>query len=111
MYVKITVLCALLVAGPGLAVGYANTAPDEPEVLWRGLTPEVELPAAPAPTRVTVPTVVVKAKPVPKRVARRAPKTCKTRDLDLYGGQVRVCARPATKTPAREAADLASLYR
>jgi hypothetical protein len=107
---KAVLLCAVLAIGPGATVAYANTdQPVEPRIAFTGLTPEVELPALPEVQPLTVPKIET---PRPKPVARRAPRSCETRDLQLYGGQVRVCGPPAAPTPPeRAAADLASQYR
>jgi len=111
--IKATALCAMLVAGPGLAVGLANGSFDDPPIQTAntGLVPSVEAPT-PEPKQITVP-MVVEAPAKPQRVAYRAPRTCETRNLELYGGKVRVCARPASPDPTkgRSTADLVRLTR
>ena len=109
-------LCAALSAGPALIVGASNGSFDSPPPAraLSGLSPDVQLPEV-APDRFTVETVVVAA-PAPGkavRVAQRGPRACETRGLELTGGSVRVCARPASPdvTRMRRASDLAKLYR
>jgi hypothetical protein len=109
-------LCAALSTAPATIVaannGYFDGPPPQPAVT--GLAPDVQLPPAP-PERITVPNVVVEA-PAPKPVLRpvaRGPRSCETRDLELYGSNVRVCGRPAAQIThrKRDASELAKYYR
>ncbi len=110
----VTLVCSVL---PALAVAASNGSLDDPlpRSALRGLSPDVQLPEAPL-DRFTIEEVVVTA-PAPKKMAHRGPRTCKTRDLELYGSQVRVCGRPASpagprRTPERRSSsDLAGFYR
>lgn len=106
-------LCAALSAAPALVVGATNGSFDSPPPrrALSGLSPDVQLPDV-APDRLTVEEVVVVA-PTPRKVAYRGPRTCETRGLELMGGQVRVCGRPASADPTRtrSAGDLAKFYR
>lgn len=74
--------------------------------------PVVEVaPEKVEPLHITIEEVVVMAAPrKPVKIITRGPVTCKTRDLKLYGGKVRVCARPASPN-TRSAADLAAKTR
>jgi hypothetical protein len=102
-------------AVPALAVAAANGYFEDPPAPW------VE-PVAPPIVKAqivkrqhqpaqTVP-VTVSAQ-IPKRVVYTGPRTCKTRNLELYGSKVRVCARPATPITHQErpASLLANRYR
>ena len=109
-------LCTVLSAAPALVVGASNGSFDSPppDRALSGLAPDVRLPEA-APDRFTTETVVVAA-PAPRkatRVAYRGPRPCETRGLEHTGGNVRVCARPATPIThrTRSANELAKLYR
>lgn len=109
---KALAVCLTLVccAVPALAVSAANGYFDAPpvSVAQVGYAPTV----APEPvlSRVEALAPVVQPKPAPKRVAL-APRTCETRELDLYGGRVRVCGRPATATVPRTVKVLTRRYR
>ena len=110
-------ICAALSAAPGTIVAASNGYFDgpPPQRAVTGLAPDVELPPAPPP-RIVVPEVVVTDRdpaPKPVVVVRRGPRTCETRDLELYGSNVRVCGRPATPIThrKRDASELAKFYR
>lgn len=108
-------ICAALSAAPGTIVAASNGYFDgpPPQRAVTGLAPDVELPEPP-PQLITVPNVVVEAPaPKPVVVVQRGPRTCETRDLELYGSNVRVCGRPAAAIThrKRDASELAKFYR
>ena len=109
----LAVCCALVCCAlPALAVSAANGYFDAPPVAVAqvGYAPTTMAPE-PVLSRVAAP--VMQPKPTkftPRRVAL-APRSCKTRSLELYGGQVWVCGRPATATVPRTTGDLVQKYR
>ena len=116
---KTTVLCAVLAGGPGAAVGYSNGYFDAPPVtpVQKGLAASIATFQAPQPTRfrpvvATVAAVSVPTVAAPRQVAL-GPRTCEGRTLDLYGGQVRVCARPASPILTKDLStkDLSRFWR
>lgn len=106
-----TLVCS---AAPALAIAASNgyfEAPPEPIPEPTPVVNDMAVPE-PEPVSFTVTETVVTA-PAPKKVAYRGPKSCSKRTLDLYGGQVRVCARPASPVMAKDlsAKDLSSFWR
>jgi hypothetical protein len=100
----VVMLCSAI---PALAIAATNGYFEDPP---ETLAPEK---AGPAELQHIIVPVVVKAKaPRVKRVVYQGPRSCSERELQLYGGKVRVCARPASPGPApRTTEDLVNLTR